>query len=246
MTYAERLPSSDLGRFVRCVWAHEGGAGSGEPFRVLPDGCVDVVWNGASLRVAGPDTGPVLEALPAGAPVSGIRFHPGAAPALLGVPASAIRDARVPLASLWGADAVRLSEALSEAGSVEERAALLERAMAGRAVRAGAPDPLVGALVRRLAQGGQGRLEGLDGLAGELGVSTRQLLRRCTAAVGYGPKVLERVLRFQEVMRRMQAEPEVPLGRLAAAVGYADQAHLAHETAALGGLTPGALREVVR
>lgn len=225
------------------MWAHEEVSRSGEPFRVLPDGCVDVVWNGVSLRVAGPDTGPVLEALPAGAPVSGVRFHPGAAPALLGVPASAIRDARVSLESLWGGDAVRLAEALSEAGSVEERASLLEQAMAGRAVRAGAPDPLVGALVRRLAQGGQGSL---DGLASELGVSTRQLLRRCTAAVGYGPKVLERVLRFQEAMRRMQAEPEVPLARLAVAVGYADQAHLAHETMALGGLTPAALRERVR
>jgi transcriptional regulator GlxA family with amidase domain len=80
--------------------------------------------------------------------------------------------------------------------------------------------------------------ERVDELAAALGFSERQLRRRFLAAVGYGPKTLQRVLR----LRRFLAERDVD-GLAAAAVGagYADQAHLARDCRALTGLTPGQL-----
>jgi methylphosphotriester-DNA--protein-cysteine methyltransferase len=72
------------------------------------------------------------------------------------------------------------------------------------------------------------------------------LRRRCQAVVGYGPKTLQRVLRFRRFVSRIDAGP--PAGRaahdlaaLAADAGYADQAHLTRECRALAGLTPAAL-----
>jgi hypothetical protein len=65
--------------------------------RVLPDACVDVVWTGGRLTVAGPATGPVVVDLPAGAASMGVRFRIGAAGAALGVPAGELLDASVPL-----------------------------------------------------------------------------------------------------------------------------------------------------
>ena len=71
-------------------------------------------------------------------------------------------------------------------------------------------------------------------VAAELGVSARQLQRRVTDAVGYGPKTLARVLRF----RRLQALPAGPLVELALEAGYADQAHMTAEVTELAGISP--------
>jgi AraC-like DNA-binding protein len=73
-----------------------------------------------------------------------------------------------------------------------------------------------------------------------LGTTERQLLRRFNAAVGYGPKTLDRVLRFQRFLSRAPAvaNGEEGLARIAAEVGYADQAHLSRECVRLSGLSP--------
>jgi len=70
-------------------------------------------------------------------------------------------------------------------------------------------------------------------LAAEVGLSERQLRRRCGTAFGYPPSVLRRLLRLQRFLRSAIAiTPERPsLAVLAAAAGYADQAHLARELA---------------
>jgi AraC-like DNA-binding protein len=76
----------------------------------------------------------------------------------------------------------------------------------------------------------------VDALGRELGLSERQLRRRFADAVGYGPKTLARVLRFQRFLAL--ARPGDDLARLALSAGYADQAHLTRETRRLAGRTP--------
>jgi transcriptional regulator GlxA family with amidase domain len=79
-------------------------------------------------------------------------------------------------------------------------------------------------------------------LSASLGVSERQLLRRCDAAFGYGPKLLARVLRFQAFVQALRVHSQLGLAELALGLGYADQAHLAHDTSELAGQTPRQLR----
>ena len=76
-----------------------------------------------------------------------------------------------------------------------------------------------------------------------LGVSERQLRRRFDQTVGYGPKTLDRVLRFQRFVSRDAAIAggDERLARVAAELGYSDQAHLTRDCVALSGLTPSAL-----
>ncbi|MDF3149704.1 DUF6597 domain-containing transcriptional factor, partial [Streptomyces sp. T21Q-yed] len=86
------------------VWTNTpSGTGVGP---VLPDGCMDLLWNEGRLLVAGPDTRAYVTE---GAPSTwlGVRFYPGTAPGLLGVPAHELRDRRVDLADLWPASEVR-------------------------------------------------------------------------------------------------------------------------------------------
>src|SRR5438128_11916014 len=57
----------------------------------------------------------------------GIRFAPGAAGAVLGVPLDALRDLRVPLAELWGPVADELAERVALSDRPEQTLATLVR-----------------------------------------------------------------------------------------------------------------------
>jgi len=90
--YVEWTAPLPLRRYVVCSWTgglRSGGAGSPEP--VLPDGCMDIIWDGERLFVAGPDTVPNPTAAE-GPFVVGVRFRPGMGPRFLGVPADELRD----------------------------------------------------------------------------------------------------------------------------------------------------------
>jgi len=83
------------------------------------------------------------------------------------------------------------------------------------------------------------RPAGVAATADELGLSVRQLHRRCTAAFGYGPTVLGRILRVQRALRSLA--PGARLAEVAALAGFADQAHLSREVKAIAGATPSEL-----
>ncbi len=236
--YREWAPAAPLRTHLTCTWHRVVSAvGSPEPVRVVPDACMDLIWErGGGLQVAGPDTVPAPVVLRPGARYVGVRFRPGAAPPLLGLPSSALRDLRVDLADVWSrSEAECLEERL--AAAPEAAAETLERSLIERlACGAEAPDGLVSALVARLTR----RSAGVGTLAGQLGLSERHLRRRCEAAVGYGPKTLDRVLRFRRFLALARRGGD--LAELAAAAGYADQAHLSRECRRLAGATPAQLQ----
>ncbi|MFF7948221.1 helix-turn-helix domain-containing protein [Streptomyces griseorubiginosus] len=207
---ASRLPGAVL-------WSGDGAG------RVLPDGCMDLLWNDGRLLVAGPDTRAYVTA---GAPSTwiGLRFHPGSAPAFLGVPAYELRDLRVELADLWpAADVRRLRSRI--AGAADPATALEDIALE----RAAPADPVLRALVVALDAG---RPVGVT--ADELGLGARQLHRRSLVAFGYGPKTLARILRLQRALALARAG--VPYAEAAARCGFADQAHLARDVRELTGV----------
>ena len=116
--------------------------------------------------------------------------------------------------------------------------------LAGEMVTGAPPDPLVAAAARQLARPAAqaGGVVQVSSVARDLGISERQLHRRCVAAVGYGPVLLRRVLRFRQFVSRIDAGAACgDLGVLAAEAGYADQAHLTRESRDLSGLPPAAL-----
>jgi AraC-like DNA-binding protein len=236
--YRELAVPRELRDHVLCGWTLGPVSGDGA---VFPDGCMDIVWRaGRGAIVAGPDTGPVRASRASGSTVVGVRFRPGAGPAMLGLPASELRDLRIPLAELWGDGAERLEERLAAGPDAPARLGLLQDELRGRLAHAQAPDALVAAAVVRLYSNDPGRV---SAIGDALGISERQLRRRFHVAVGYGPKTLARVLRFQRVLalasRRGAARGD--LTRLALDAGYADQAHMTAEVTRLAGEPPSRL-----
>jgi AraC-like DNA-binding protein len=239
--YREFDPGVALRQEIHCLWISVMPAAGGEPVRVLPDACTDLIWqSGRGAFVAGPDTGPWPSASPAGTVMAGVRLSPGAGGPALGLPLSALLDQRVGASDLGTGFGGRLARSLGPA--LAPAAALRLLASEVRCLVLDNPaDPLVAEAARLL---GRPRAQAGD-VAARLGVGERQLLRRFRAAVGYGPATLRRVLRFRRFVARVDAGEGLPggpdLARLAADTGYADQAHLTRECVRLAGLPPAAL-----
>jgi len=168
----------------------------------------------------------------------GVQFdlEPPAVRGLLGVPAGELSERTVALDDLLGADAARLAERLHAAPDARSRFATLDdvllRALAATRPRARPDVERAWALLR--VSGGRVRVEAL---ADALGCSRRHLAKQFAQEIGASPKVAARLIRFEAVRGRIGSEP---LARLAAEYGFADQAHLAREFRALGGVPPTA------
>jgi AraC-like DNA-binding protein len=158
---------------------------------------------------------------------------------LLGRPLEELGDRLVDPVDLLGAEALDLVGRLSEAPSQLHRLALLERMVEERLAIAAKRPPrdLVWAWHR--LQASVGRVA-IGVLAKELGCSRKHLTLRFHHEFGISPKLLARILRFDRADWLIGAGRVAGLADLAAASGYADQAHLSREFRAFAGSAPAA------
>jgi AraC-like DNA-binding protein len=214
------------------VWTR---TAQGGEYRVLPDGCMDLLLMDDELVIAGPDSRAWIGSAEAGTRYAGIRFAPGTAPGFLGVPARELLNERVPLADLWSPGQSR--RLVDRVRSAPVPALALEQAVGSLVDEP--PDRLITQVVRAVRSGVLRGGAGVLSLAGSVGLSERQLHRRCLHAFGYGPKMLDRVLRMNAALDH--ARTGLALADVAALTGYADQAHLTRDVKALTGVPPRVL-----
>lgn len=163
-----------------------------------------------------------------------VRLPPVVAGAVLGVQPSDLDGSVVALDDLWGREAARIAERLSEAASWEERFAWTD-AMLARRRAAGPPvDPEVAWAWRRIIAG-RGLVR-VDRLATELGWSRKRLWSRFHAQIGLPPKRAATLVRFDNAAHRLVAGQDA--ARVAADGGYTDQSHLHRDVMAFAGVTP--------
>ena len=243
-SFRQRLPAAVLSRHVDRVWINE--LRGPTALDVVPDGCIDIYWTGGGLQIAGPNTEVVTLRLPSAARLAGVRFHPGVAGRWLGLPATELVNRHRPLDEVWDRRlADELSDRLAHAPSAVSAAFELERALIARLPGVAAADPIVEATVAAMSGAGAATKSAVRELTAGFGWSERTLRRHCHQAIGYGPKTLERILRFQRFLRLLPTA-RAPLAVLASEAGYADQAHLAREVRRLSGQSPSALMAELR
>jgi len=254
MRYIEVRPKAPLSDHVECFWLLEGDARgqSGPPERLLPDGCVELILNFGDpfqehlpeastarlqpLRfVVGQMTRPVLISPTGWIELLGVRFAPAGALPFMRIPLHEFTDSISALSDIAPALDREVSGYASLAGGLQAKAARVESLLL-RLMDSGRVDTShVRAATRHIVASG-GRIT-VDKLASDSGISGRQLERRFLKEVGLSPKLLLRILRFQQVFRAVE-QVNMNWASVAADCGYYDQAHLIRDFRQFAGRTP--------
>jgi AraC-like DNA-binding protein len=236
--YKEFPPSNDLQLFVACTWVrlvrHRG---SEARDAILPDGCADImVYDDQPPRIAGPDAFTRWEKLNDGLVITGIRLRPGACRSILGCPAERLADCGILLSDV-ATGATELHRKLLLSDTLFARLALLESWVRLALERATAKDHAVIAACHMLVAN---PMIEIDDVARHFGWNARMIHRQFITACGYSPKHFQRIMRVQSAIRMGNSNSVKGLGELAAAAGYADQAHMTRDFRNITGFTPAA------
>ncbi len=263
MHYREIKPTLPLRRFVECFWALEaefGENGSSDngrsavapPERILPDGCVELILNFGdpffqhceSKRqlqprnfIVGQMTGPILISPGGKVELLGIRFQPGGTRPFLAVPADEITDRVTDLGSFSRQFERDLLQVCEQGATIADKIAAVDGFLCERVVKSEYDLRLIELATSIIAYRG---FVSVDQLASDAGVSNRQLERRFLREVGIGPKLLARIVRFQQVFRAVE-QCDSAWAAVAVECGYYDQAHLIRDFNQFAQQTPAVL-----
>lgn len=248
--FRELAPPPELRARVDRFWLRSASGIATPPILVLPDGCMDLIYRctiapdgmvgDGTLLLSGPDRRPRHVAAGPGTAFVGARFHPAEARAVLGVDAADLVDAGT-VAAAVSARLAAVERRLAGARNWPELERRLGREVAWLVAAGGRQRPpwRVRAAVRLLGEPADGRAE-VARVATAVGVTPRTLQRELVAWTGLAPKLLGRILRFQAALCEIRAGGAT-LATVAAAAGYADQAHMAREFRTLAGAAPSGL-----
>lgn len=258
MRYREFQVSPPLANFVECIWSLEGNPGqaSTAPERLLPDGCVELILNLSDLFrehtetgssdlqperfIVGQMTRPVFVSPTGNVKLLGIRFAPGGTLPFFPCPPGKLTNTIIPLADAATQLDKTLSGEVYEARELPDKVRLIESLLIKQLLANHQSGPSLQSAVSRIVRsGGQ---TSVDRLASDLGISGRQLERRFMSEVGLGPKLLCRILRFQQVFQAVESSNQ-NWARVAVECGYYDQAHLIRDFRQFAGQTPALLFE---
>ncbi len=174
-----------------------------------------------------------------------VRFHPWGAAAFISEPMHRLAEVSAGLEGLMPRSALHeTEERLQDAKDDASRIAFIEGFLLA-SLRARRPDGALRQGLRRILQGissphlAQDEHASISVIAGQVGLSERQLERKFKEWVGLSPKRFARVARFRAALSRLQAFSQSRLQSMLMD-GYYDQAHFIREFQSMAGMTPGA------
>lgn len=252
--YASRYPHPALRPWVDRIGVqhHPGFDPAAAPTRIVPTGTADLVFHYGDdfeavlddrvtpeprAYVTAQRQTPISARATGSTGVVVVSLQPWGAPAILGLPATALPERTTALDAFLPAQPLRdLLDALAEMPDCETRLRRVEIFLLDRMV------PSLDGVARAAAEEIAADPGGVrvSGLAAQFGMSRRHFDRRFAAAIGLAPKPFARVQRFQQALGRLKAG--AGLAEVACGAGYHDQSHMHREFVALAGRTPAVLR----
>lgn len=207
----------------------------GEPtmLRTLPDPGQPPV--GFAALVGGLSTKPAVIAHDGSQFGVQLELTPAGVRSLLGMPAGELADTVVDLGEVVPQSG-ELQERLAVTPGWADRFAVVAEVLSRNAGRLEPASRPLRHAWRRIV-GSAGRVRVAD-VAAEVGWSRRHLSERFSREYGLAPKEAARVARFNRARQVLSLPDRPALAEVAAACGYADQAHLAREWNDLAGRPP--------
>lgn len=222
------------------------------PIRVLPDGCVDLIFvSGCPLHLVQSDgtpqrlpmafvSGPMKRASVAllGGTTSlvGARFRPGGAFPLLRIALHELADQSVPLEELLGGEGKPLADQVAGGQLLPYKLHHLGAFLLRQVSRLESVPDWLAAIIRESSHW-HDELS-IPAVARIANLSAQHLERQFQARVGISPKRFLRIVRLRRILPALKVKAEPDWADLAAAEGFYDQAHLIHEFRHLAGVTP--------
>lgn len=175
--------------------------------------------------------------------VAGFSVRPSAWRSLFDRPARIYTDKMVPLQAAWGNIADRMFADISAARTDQRIVAAMEAGVRAQLDVIGHPriDHEMAALEYIARTDSTVKVEHLGPL---LGLSVRQVERRCLASFGLSPKQVMRRSRFLDMATALRGF-STPSEEELAALRYFDQSHLNREFRHFAGMPPGAFAKAV-
>jgi len=194
------------------------------------DGCtrLDV----PSAFITGSHTASYVSEMPAGQPAVAVHFRPGGAYPFLRIPLIDLENSYVGLEDVWGAAGTELHERLIDAPTPAARFGILESFLLSQPWSSVRRHPAVAAAVDAIEANPSIRMADLRDL---VGMTTKRLIALFRAEIGLSPKAYARIRRLQASLRLLGSTSGA---RVAAEVGYFDQAHFVREFRSFTGMTP--------
>lgn len=174
--------------------------------------------------LTGSHTASYVSEMAADEPAMAVHFRPGGAFPFLGMPSSDLENAYVGLDQVWGRAGIELHERLIGAPTMAARFSILENFLLSRPWSLARRHPGVAAAMAAIEDNPSIRMADIRDL---VGMSTKRLIALFRAEVGLSPKAYARIRRFQAALRLLGTGR--PGARVAADVGYFDQAHFVRE-----------------
>jgi AraC-like DNA-binding protein len=246
-------PRPPLDQLIDFFWVSETNPAQAPRERVLPCGALALIINlGAdrfdiyahddapepldvgSAILCGGRARPVVIGTAVLRSTIGVHFRPGGVRPFFDVPAGALEEHVVPLEAVWGAAGRTLRARLLDATSHAARVRILEDVLLERARGCLAVPALLRAT---LAAFEDQDLASVADVRDRFGLSAKRLLQLFHDEVGLSPKAYWRVRRFRAALAHLD-RGTMNGATLAAALGYADQAHFIREFRAISGGSP--------
>ena len=227
---------------------HEGYDGAVAPHRLIVTAAtvvplvvklVDTPYRPQAFAMGAHDSYAVMDGLCAPSYLE-TRLSPLGAYTLLGLPLDELSGQIIDLTDVFGAAGARLVERLRAQTSWPGRFELLDEFLIRRALDGPEPAPEVTYAWRRI-EATAGAVP-IRRLVEDVGWSHRHLIAMFKRHIGVAPRTAARIVRFERVLRRVARGAPVRWDRVAADLGYADQAHLTRDFKAFSGTTPAAFR----
>ncbi len=238
--YHEYQPHPLLSSYIETYWVSEGYAEKEISQRILPDGCVDIIFtfNDDCLTplLVGTMTSYLDISYTGKIKIAGIRFRPGAIKSFVHIPVFEYTDTRIDILTLDTVLEKSFFQRIEDCRTMTQLISLLDKYFLQRLPQLSYSDKQVDYAVR-LIESQKGNIPAIK-LANEVCLSPRQFERRFKESVGISPKVFSRITKFRNLSQILKTSPEYSLSDIALTFGYYDHSHLIKEFKRLTGHTP--------
>ncbi len=255
MDIQQRTPTTPVDKYVEHFFHVRGYDPEHRVERIVPDGRCNIVieLDGQRRAVVDNEThepqqictgawvsGPhrdyfSITALPNSCLIA-IRFLPGGLFSFLDRPVDEIAGQVIPGEELLDGALLHLRKELLQQQTAEARLAMVDRWLLARLDETRQPPPTIQQAIQAiLTQPTAGKLQDLVDASG---YSRKQFNHLFKKHVGLSPKIFQRILRFGQILERVQQIQPISWATLSVECGYTDQSHFIKDFQGFSGFNP--------